>query len=60
MGYGGSITITIREGTTTDLEKHEFAAGSMGPKVKAACLFAHETGKVAALARWTIIGKRYQ
>lgn len=33
----------------TDLANHDFAAGSMGPKVDAACQFAELTGKVAAI-----------
>ncbi|NWA05087.1 carbamate kinase [Pseudomonas gingeri] len=32
-----------------DLEKLGFAAGSMGPKVQAACEFARHTGKVAVI-----------
>ena len=32
-----------------ELEKLNFAAGSMGPKVQAACEFARATGKVAAI-----------
>ncbi|WP_417596738.1 carbamate kinase [Oceanospirillum sp.] len=31
------------------LAEYEFAAGSMGPKVSAACQFAEKTGKVAAI-----------
>lgn len=31
------------------LGKYSFAAGSMGPKVDAACLFAEATGKIAAI-----------
>tara|TARA_R110001599_G_scaffold67077_3_gene189634 strand:- start:755 stop:1684 length:930 start_codon:yes stop_codon:yes gene_type:complete len=32
-----------------DLANYEFAAGSMGPKVSAACQFAEKTGKTAAI-----------
>lgn len=32
-----------------DMRQHEFAAGSMGPKVDAACRFAEATGKAAAI-----------
>ena len=35
--------------TPKDLAKHEFAAGSMGPKVKAAVRFVNATGKRAAI-----------
>jgi len=31
------------------LAKHVFPAGSMGPKVNAACQFAEATGKIAAI-----------
>ena len=32
-----------------DMEKLSFAAGSMGPKVQAACEFARHTGKTASI-----------
>lgn len=32
-----------------ELERLGFAAGSMGPKVQAACYFARNTGKVAVI-----------
>ena len=35
--------------TPDELEAHNFAAGSMGPKVEAACHFARQTGKRAAI-----------
>jgi carbamate kinase len=35
--------------TTDELAGEEFAAGSMGPKVAAACHFASSTGNVAAI-----------
>jgi len=31
------------------MEKYEFPAGSMGPKVDAACCFARTTGRTAAI-----------
>ena len=31
------------------MDQFDFAAGSMGPKVEAACLFARSTGKAAAI-----------
>jgi carbamate kinase len=37
--------------TPEDLADHEFAAGSMGPKVKAAVRFVNATGKRAAIGR---------
>ena len=39
------ISFTIVE----ELEAYDFAAGSMGPKVEAACAFVRETGKRAAI-----------
>jgi carbamate kinase len=35
--------------TPDELETHTFAAGSMGPKVEAACHFVRQTGKRAAI-----------
>jgi len=35
--------------TAQELRKYEFAAGSMGPKVEAACRFAERTGRFAAI-----------
>jgi carbamate kinase len=39
----------IRNATPEELEGSEFAAGSMGPKVRAACWFAEQTGGFAAI-----------
>jgi carbamate kinase len=39
----------IRRGTPEALAESEFAAGSMGPKVRAACSFVEETGGLAAI-----------
>jgi carbamate kinase len=39
----------IRRATPDALSKSEFAEGSMGPKVKAACTFVQKTGNVAAI-----------
>jgi carbamate kinase len=39
----------IRRATPEALGASEFAAGSMGPKVKAACQFVEQTGKTAAI-----------
>ena len=35
--------------TPDELTGYDFAAGSMGPKVEAACTFVRETGKLAAI-----------
>ena len=39
----------IRRATPEALAGAEFAAGSMGPKVKAACSFVEETGGLAVI-----------
>jgi carbamate kinase len=39
----------IRRATPEALSQTEFAAGSMGPKVRAACQFAEESGGLAAI-----------
>ena len=39
----------IRDATPEELSSTEFAAGSMGPKVRAACWFAERTGGFAAI-----------
>jgi carbamate kinase len=39
----------IRRATPSALAETEFAAGSMGPKVRAACSFVEETGGLAAI-----------
>jgi carbamate kinase len=39
----------IRTATPADLAGAEFAEGSMGPKVRAACEFAERTGRIAAI-----------
>jgi carbamate kinase len=43
----------IRRATPEALADTEFAAGSMGPKVRAACAFAEETGGLAAIGSIT-------
>ena len=43
----------IRRATPEALSRSEFAEGSMGPKVKAACTFVEKTGKVAAIGSIT-------
>jgi carbamate kinase len=39
----------LREATVADLRAGEWASGSMGPKVEAACRFAERTGRVARI-----------
>jgi carbamate kinase len=47
--WGKPTQKAIRRASPTALEKMPFAAGSMGPKVMAACRFAAATGKSAAI-----------
>jgi carbamate kinase len=39
----------IKSGSPDALRRHEFAAGSMGPKVEAACHFVERTGQLAVI-----------
>ena len=45
--WGTASQQAIRRASVSELEAIGFAAGSMGPKVKAACDFVRATGKVA-------------
>jgi carbamate kinase len=48
-GWGTPDQRAIRSATPAELGTSEFAAGSMGPKVRAACAFVEQTGRVAAI-----------
>jgi carbamate kinase len=48
-GWGTPKQRAIRRATPEALAATEFAAGSMGPKVKAACSFVEETGGQAVI-----------
>jgi carbamate kinase len=48
-GWGTPDQRAIRTATPTELSAQGFAAGSMGPKVRAACWFAERTGGFAAI-----------
>ena len=48
-GWGSPDQRPIRSATPDMLASAEFAAGSMGPKVRAACRFVERTGGVAAI-----------
>jgi carbamate kinase len=48
-GWGTPDQQPIRRATPESLAGAEFAAGSMGPKVRAACEFVERTGKIAAI-----------
>lgn len=49
LNWGTPEARVIRESTPPELMNYTFPAGSMGPKVEAACQFVEETGKRAAI-----------
>ncbi len=49
MDWGKPSARIIRKTTPKDLKRLVFPAGSMGPKVEAACTFVEETGRIAAI-----------
>jgi carbamate kinase len=50
-GFGTPDAHPIRRITPAELRARSFPAGSMGPKVEAACRFVEATGKMAAIGR---------
>jgi carbamate kinase len=46
----------IHKASPAAISKYKFPAGSMGPKVDAACHFANKTGKIAAIGALADIG----
>jgi carbamate kinase len=52
-GWGTPEQRAIRRATPESLAASEFAAGSMGPKVRAACWFTERTGNFAAIGSIT-------
>jgi carbamate kinase len=50
-GYGTPDAEPVLRGTPVSLRREEFARGSMGPKVDAACRFVEVTGDMAAIGR---------
>jgi carbamate kinase len=50
-GYGTPQARPIHRTTTGDLRARSFPAGSMGPKVEAACRFVEKTSGMAAIGR---------
>lgn len=50
-GFGTSAARPIRHATPSELRARSFPAGSMGPKVAAACRFVTATGGMAAIGR---------
>ncbi len=57
LDWGTPAQRAIRRAHPTALAEHAFAAGSMGPKVAAACRFATRTGKRAAIGDLEELGK---
>jgi carbamate kinase len=53
--WGGPDQRLLGEVTADELEAMEFAAGSMGPKVEAACGFARATGRTAVIGSLGLI-----
>ncbi len=47
----------IKRATPEEIRSFDFAAGSMGPKVEAACAFVRETGGRAAIGSLTDLGQ---
>jgi carbamate kinase len=50
-GYGTPQACPIYRAAPADLRARQFPAGSMGPKIEAACRFAEATGKMAAIGQ---------
>jgi carbamate kinase len=57
MDWGKPTQRAIRRTSPQALEGTKFAAGSMGPKVDAACNFATKTGKLAAIGALADLSK---
>ncbi|MGW7532506.1 carbamate kinase [Amycolatopsis sp. NPDC054798] len=55
--YGTPRARPIREVSSRELRSRRFPAGSMGPKVDAACRFVENGGKFAAIGRLTAAGE---
>ena len=56
LDWGKPTQRAIRQATPASLAHIAFAAGSMGPKVAAACRFAERTGKAAAIGALAELG----
>ncbi|NJM92302.1 MAG: carbamate kinase [Rhodospirillaceae bacterium] len=55
-GWGTPEQKAIHKASPSAISKYQFPAGSMGPKVDAACHFASTTGKIAAIGALADIG----
>jgi carbamate kinase len=51
--FGNEGSVPIRHATPADMRSRDFATGSMGPKVDAACRFVERTGGTAAIGALT-------
>jgi carbamate kinase len=51
VGYGTPSARAIHHTSVAELRGYEFPAGSMGPKVEAACDFVQATGNMAAIGK---------
>jgi len=51
LGFGTDDARRIRQTTVAELRSHTFPAGSMGPKVDAACRFVAKAGRPAMIGR---------
>jgi carbamate kinase len=49
VGWGTPEARALKTVSAAELKKYTFPAGSMGPKVQAACEFAEATGKDACI-----------
>ena len=49
LDWGKPTAKSIRRANPAAMRSYDFPAGSMGPKVEAACRFAESTGKHAAI-----------
>ena len=49
LGYGSPDAQSLHHVTAGELREHDFAAGSMGPKIEAACRFVERTGHIAGI-----------
>jgi carbamate kinase len=72
VGWGTPEARAIHKATPRAIAEHKFPAGSMGPKVDAACRFAEATGNTAAIGaladitaivrgeKGTLVGKNFE
>ena len=57
VDWGKPSQKAIRRASPAALGRMQFAAGSMGPKVEAACRFVSATGKRAAIGALADLGR---